>query len=117
MGAVTKEDLYAFHNCRRIKTVPAMFADGKSIRIQSLMEGERAKIEAKIVRGEMETARAWSIVFSVVDDEGHRVFADADVDFVLALDAAITNELIQAIDDHNELHDNRETKVEEAVKN
>lgn len=79
------------------------------VRIRNLSEGERSKIEAAThVDNQKEsgsgTARwkARMILATVVDEENKPVFSEADLNTVMAIDAAVSDPLYDAIVRHCE---------------
>lgn len=84
------------------------------IRIQSLSEFERAKIE-KVAIETPEKLRALLIVFCLVDEEGNRLFSDEDVDAIGAIDSRTTAAVYTEIEEH--LQPDADATVDEAIKN
>lgn len=82
------------HNRRRYKHVdiPAVGA----FRLQSLTEAERSAMETM----PREDIKAFLVTVCVVDEEGKRVFTDADISAVKLVDSCVINALVDAIYDH-----------------
>lgn len=82
------------------------------VRMQSLTELERAQIE-QVASTDVTRMRAQLIALSLVDDEGHRLFADQEVETILKMDSRLTGELSTAV----MLHVGRQDTTEDEVKN
>lgn len=79
------------------------------VRIRNLSEGERSRLEAATHTDNQKepgsgTAKwkARMIISAVVDDENQPVFNDSEIGIVLAMDAAISDPLYDAITSHCE---------------
>lgn len=69
------------------------------VRVQSLSELERAKVE-RAAGQDVTRLRATLIAMSVVDVEGHRLFSDDEVDAILDMDSRITLALSDIVMEH-----------------
>lgn len=90
------------------------------VRLQSLSEGERGRIEsqtnydAKKNKGDgIAKWRARWIIAAVVDGDGKRLFSDAELDTVQALDSRVTGPLYDII----AVHCGVDMDIEESEKN
>lgn len=77
------------------------------VRIRSLTELERSRIEASIrdKKGQLSTNKMLDlkcrmIVETVVDGEGNQVFKNSDIDQIRQQDSKVTNALMDAIQAH-----------------
>ena len=74
-------------------------------RIRSMTEGERGTIEASVLYADDRAAAAKLlkprlICACLVDDDGDRIFSDADLDAITGLDSSVTSALADAIEQH-----------------
>jgi hypothetical protein len=90
---------------RRFATVE--IADLGKVRIRSLTEGERSRIEASMMSktGEVNSnkiadLKCRMIVECVVDDDGNQVYANSDIDRLRQQDCKVTNDISEAIQAH-----------------
>lgn len=123
---IERGDLMAFIK-RRYHEYPADWIEkGKTIRVQSLTERERAAIETRMLAqrdGEGgHSYRSVLIAMALVDEHGKRIYSDSDehLELLDGLDAMATSRLISAIDDHckmGESVEDREKRQEDAEKN
>lgn len=70
-----------------------------TVRIQSLSELERAKIEVKS-RENWEQLRVLLVAYACVDEDGNRLFGDADIENLEKVDSCIITLIAEAIEDH-----------------
>ncbi len=90
---------------RRFATVE--IADLGKVRIRSLTEGERSRIETSMMgkAGEVNAnklvdLKCRMIVECVVDDDGNQVFSKTDIDRLRQQDCKVTNDISDAIQSH-----------------
>jgi hypothetical protein len=83
-----------------------------TVRLQSLTELERAKIE-EVASTDVTRMRAHLIAFALVDDDGNRLFADLEVEQILKMDSRLTGDLSTAV----MLHVGRQDTTEDQLKN
>jgi hypothetical protein len=81
------------------------------VRLQSLTELERASVE-KTANEDTTKLRAMLIAYSMVDEDGNRLFSDEEVGTVLAMDSRFTLPLSTAVLNHL-----GRDSTEDAVKN
>jgi hypothetical protein len=85
--------------------VPAL---GGTVRIRNVSEGERGRMEVRYHMATTDAAREQAlreepvrwIIQCVVNSEGLRLFTAKDVPELMALDAAVTRTIYQAIKEH-----------------
>lgn len=95
---------------RRYQTVTIPeFGD---VRIQSLSEGERAKIETEAAKDNFATLRARLVAACLVDEDGTRLFGDDECEAIGRLDSRYVAPIADAINDHCEV-----IQLEDAAKN
>lgn len=90
---------------RRFATVE--IADLGKVRIRSLTEGERSRIEASMCGkdgkpslSKMLDLKCRFIVDCVVDADGNQLFSNSDISSIRQQDSRITNALVEAIEAH-----------------
>lgn len=90
---------------RRFATIE--IADLGKVRIRSLTEGERSRIEASMMGkgGEINSnkladLKCRMIVECVVDDDGNQVYTNTDIDRLRQQDCKVTNDISNAIEAH-----------------
>lgn len=83
-----------------------------NVRMQSISEADRAKIE-QVAAQDITRMRAQLLALTLVDDTGARLFADNEIDAILAMDSRVTNELSSRAMEHVGTQDT----TEETVKN
>lgn len=91
-----RDELSRFCGVRRYAEAPVPGLG--TFRLQSLTEGERAAIYAASASDGKLYARL--LVATLVDEEGRRLFADEQLDAVLALDTAVSIPLSEAAEAH-----------------
>lgn len=84
--------------CKRRYSTATIDGIGE-VRLQSLSELERAKVEVASKNDQFKL-RALLIAVSLVDVDGNRLFSDDDVDSVLSMDSRITLRLSDAVLEH-----------------
>lgn len=109
MSTNTRDNLLA--TTRRRYTVCELPGIG-AVRIQSISELDRAKIE-QVAAQDITRMRAQLLALTLVDDEGARLFADSELDTILAMDSRVTNELSSRAMEHVGTQDG----TDELVKN
>lgn len=113
-----RDDFFAAA-ARRFKEVP--LPGGKTARIQSITAGEWADIDARNVdmkKGGLSATGLRNsdlrlVVAAVVDADGQKVFSEADMPKLAALDAGVIVPLVKAIKEHSGLRQD----VEDTLKN
>ena len=104
--------------CRRHRDVAV---NGSQFRIQSLTEREKSRFETALLsksggvaKARLQDATRRLLVLCLVDDDGHRLLEDGDVDALGDVDGAITSGLYTACREHCGFE---EGDVEELAKN
>jgi hypothetical protein len=104
-----RDKLLATCNKRRVASYNV---DGLGeVRLQSLTELERASVE-KTANEDTTKLRAMLIAYSMVDEDGNRLFSDDEIGTVLAMDSRFTLPLSTAVLNHV-----GRDSTEDAVKN
>ena len=102
---------------RRYTLTPDLPVFGQ-VRLQSLSDRQRRRIDASKVGddGEVDISKyeevfGWMAVEAVIDENGDRIFSDADVEWLCELDSNATEPLRECIEEHCQLGRHRKSQA------
>lgn len=116
MAVIGRAELLRFAQRRYLKVPVPWLAPDAEVRIQSLTEGERAKIERSITE-DGPSARVRMLIAAVVDENGHAIFADEHAAMLETLDSQAVAALIDAVSEHCDCNGDRLKGVRAEAKN